>query len=260
VIRAIPTNKGDVVIQVALNGNRAREENAAIPFTVSEMAESARAAVAAGAACVHFHVRANGGRESIDPGDVAAALKAMRHAVPGTPLGVSTAEWIEPLSAQRHQKVSEWDVLPDFASVNFDEAGAVALAELLISRGVGIEAGVGSVLAVENFVGSKLGPRCLRVLLEPEEQEMGGAVAVVGFLEAFLVRGGIKVPHLLHGYRGTAWDFIGIAAARGYDTRIGFEDTVVMPDGTLAPGNGQIIAEAVSLTKTVASRSTASPQ
>jgi uncharacterized protein (DUF849 family) len=239
------------MIQVALNGNRARSENPAIPFTIEEVAESAREAVAAGAGSIHFHARAGDGRESVAAGDVGAALQALREAVPGTPLGVSTAEWIEPDSAERHQKISMWHVLPDFASVNFNEPGSVALAELLISRGVGIEAGLASVLAVQNFVGSKLGPRCLRALLEPEEQDMGAAVAIVGFIEAILIRGGVKIPRLLHGYEETAWNFIGIAAVRGYDTRIGFEDTVKMPDGTPAAGNGEIVSEAVKLTKAV---------
>lgn len=240
------------MIQIALNGARARSENPAIPFTVPEMAASAREAVAAGAGSVHFHVRRSDGQESIAPGDVAIALRAMRGAIPGIPIGISTAEWIEPDSAERHRQVVAWDVLPDFASVNFNEPGAVALAESLISRGVGIEAGLGSVLSVENFVGSKIGPECLRALLEPEEQEMKDVVAVVGILEAFLNRGGLKIPRLLHGYNATAWDFVGLAAARGYDTRIGFEDTVTMPDGSLAPGNGAIIVEAVKLFKSVA--------
>ena len=50
------------MIQVALNGARARSENAAIPFMNAEMAESAREAVAAGAGSIHFHVRASDGR------------------------------------------------------------------------------------------------------------------------------------------------------------------------------------------------------
>jgi uncharacterized protein (DUF849 family) len=239
------------VIQVALNGARARSENPAIPFTVSEMAASAREAVAAGAGSVHFHVRRSDGQESIAAGDVAIALRAMRQAIPGIPIGISTAEWIEPDSAERHRQVVAWDVLPDFASVNFNEPGSVALAESLISRGVGIEAGLGSVLSMENFVGSKIGLRCLRALIEPEEQEMKDAVAVVGILEAFLNRGNVNIPRLLHGYNARAWDFVGLASARGYDTRIGFEDTATMPDGSPAAGNGQLISEAVRLTNIV---------
>jgi uncharacterized protein (DUF849 family) len=245
------------MIQVALNGARARSENAAIPFTVAEMAESARAAVAAGAESVHFHVRGVDGKESIDVADVAAALTAMRAAIPGTPLGISTAEWIEMDSVKRCHLASGWTVLPNFVSINFNEIGSVEMADLMLTRGVGIEAGLGSVLAVENFVGSGLGSRCLRVLVEPEEQEMREAVVVCGLIEAFLNRGGVNIPRLMHGYNATAWDFVGLAAARGCDTRIGFEDTVVMQDGsTPAAGNGEIIAEAVTLYK-LASKSRA---
>lgn len=32
----------------------------------------------------------------------------------------------------------------------------------------------------------------------------------------------------------------------GYDTRIGLEDTLALPDGSLAPGNAELIALAVS--------------
>src|SRR6202034_3978953 len=74
-----------IVIQVALNGARARSENSAIPFTIAEMAESARESIAAGAGCVHFHVRGGDGRESITAGEVATALRAMRQAIPGVP-------------------------------------------------------------------------------------------------------------------------------------------------------------------------------
>jgi uncharacterized protein (DUF849 family) len=34
------------------------------------------------------------------------------------------------------------------------------------------------------------------------------------------------------------------AAARGYDSRVGFEDTLELPDGTLAPNNAVLVAEA----------------
>ncbi len=39
-------------------------------------------------------------------------------------------------------RVSQAAVLPDFASVNFNEPGSVALAEPLMDRGVGVEAGL----------------------------------------------------------------------------------------------------------------------
>ena len=42
----------------------------------------------------------------------------------------------------------------------------------------------------------------------------------------------------------TAWPMISEALARGYGTRIGFEDTLTLPDGSMAARNAVLIAEA----------------
>ena len=217
-------------------------------MTASEMAESAREAVAAGAGCVHFHVRGQDGRETLNAADVAAALKTMRAAIPGTPFGISTAEWILPDSIERQRVISQWTVFPDFISVNFNEIGAEALAASLIERGVGIEAGVGTVRTAELFIGSKLAPDCLRVMIEPEEQDIEEALNVVDYISAFLDRACVKIPRLMHGYEKTVWPFVDAAAQRGYDTRVGFEESLNLPDGSLAPSNAALVAEAVRRT------------
>ena len=45
----------------------------------------------------------------------------------------------------------------------------------------------------------------------------------------------MRGQRLLHGFEAAAWVFIELAAKRGYDTRIGLEDTLVLPD---APARG----------------------
>jgi uncharacterized protein (DUF849 family) len=246
------------MIQAALNGNRTRTENPAIPVTAAELAESAREAVAAGAGSIHFHVRDANGRESLAPSDVAACLHAMRRAIPRTPIGISTAEWIVPDSIERQRIVSEWTVLPDFVSVNFNEIGGECLARSFIERGVGVEAGIGMVRTMQLFMGSKIGPKCLRVLFEPEGQQIECALKVVGYLDAFLDRAALKIPRLTHGYLQTVWPFVDAAAALGHDCRVGFEDTLTMPDGTPAPSNAALVAEAVRRTAALHARIEAS--
>ena len=157
-----------MLIQAALNGARTRTEHPALPLTPGELAKASAESIAAGAGAIHFHVRSPDGRESLSAEDVAKALAAVRSAVPGTPVGVSTGAWILPDTKMRHETVARWRVLPDFASVNFTEEGAAALAELLLSRGIGIEAALSSVRAAELFVSSGLAANCLRVLLEPQ--------------------------------------------------------------------------------------------
>jgi uncharacterized protein (DUF849 family) len=54
----------------------------------------------------------------------------------------------------------------------------------------------------------------------------------------------VKTPRLLHGFGAAAWAFIELAARRGYDTRVGLEDTLVLPDGTRARDNAELVAMA----------------
>jgi uncharacterized protein (DUF849 family) len=234
-----------MLIEVSLNGARTRAEHRLVPCSPQEMAAAAKEAVAAGAGAAHFHVRAADGRESVDADDVARAVQAVRAAIPGIPFGVSTGLWMVRNARERQEKVTAWKTLPDFASVNFNEEGGIALAELLLAKGLGVEAGMGSVLATEKFLESKLALRCRWVLLEPEQQEMDAAVAVVEKIEALLRGAGIALPIILHGLNRTAWDFIEVAAQRGYGTRIGFEDVLTLPDGSQAPSNAALVAEAL---------------
>src|SRR5450755_1997048 len=131
-----------MLIKVALNGGRKRSEHPGIPITAVELGAEAAAAVAAGAGAIHFHARSPDGGESVRPEDVAAGLVGIRTRLPATPVGVSTGAWIEPDVEKRYDAVSRWNVLPDFASVNFKEVGAVELADLLLRKGIKVEAGI----------------------------------------------------------------------------------------------------------------------
>jgi len=234
-----------MLIEVALNGGRTRAEHPQVPCSPEEMAAAAKEAVAAGAGAAHFHVRGADGRESLNAEDVARAVAAVRAAIPGVPFGVSTGLWMVRDARERHDKVAAWKTFPDFASVNFNEEGGIALAEMLLAKGTAVEAGMGSVLATGKFLESKLAARCRWVLLEPEQQEMAAALAVVAKIEEMLRGAGIALPIILHGVGRTAWELIDVAAQRGYDTRIGLEDVLTLPDGKQARGNGELVAEAV---------------
>jgi uncharacterized protein (DUF849 family) len=239
-----------MLIQAALNGGRTRAEHPGIPISPDELAVSARESAAAGAGAIHFHVRGPDGRESLDPDDVARAVTAVRSAVPGTAVGVSTGAWILRDVTLRHEIISRWKVLPDFASVNFKEQGAPALAELLLSRGIGVEAGLCGAEGTEILVKSGLAPNCLRLLLEPFEQTTAAALKTLEDVLRLLDPASARLPLVFHGVNHTSWDLIDIAAARGYDTRVGFEDILTLPDGTQASGNGALVSETVRRTHT----------
>jgi uncharacterized protein (DUF849 family) len=233
-----------MLLKACINGARQASAHPALPTTPASLAEAAAASVAAGAGAVHVHVRGPDRSESLNASDVAATLTAVRAAIRSMPVGVSTGLWIVEDPGKRHALVSAWSVVPDFASVNFNEMGSPALASLLIDRGVGVEAGLPTAAAAEELVRSRLGPRCLRILIEPRGRDVAAALGIVRDIEAVLDRAGITRPRLLHSSGATAWPVIDEAARRGYDTRAGLEDTLEMPDGSTAPDNAAIVAEA----------------
>src|SRR2546427_162820 len=160
------------LIQAAINGRRTRAEHPGVPTTPDQQALAAAECVAAGAGAIHLHVRAPDGRESVAADDVARAVAAMRGAVPGVPIGVSTGAWIVVDSELRLKEVERWTVLPDYASVNFHEDGSRQLAELLHSRSVGIEAGPSDARGGEVLRGSGLAQHCLRGRSEEDTSEL----------------------------------------------------------------------------------------
>jgi uncharacterized protein (DUF849 family) len=238
------------MLQAAINGARGRHEHAALPCTPSEQAESAAACRQQGAEAVHAHVRDGAGRETLAPDAVGALVRALRAAAPGFPAGISTGAWIVPDPKVRLGQVRSWFEQPDFASVNFDETGAVDLAGALLSMGVGVEAGLASSTAAETFVASGLATRCLRVLLEPQDAALAEALATVASIDRVLDGAGVRAPRLLHGTGPTTWPLLAEAARRGYQTRIGLEDTLLLPDGRIAPDNAALVAAALAWRRT----------
>lgn len=233
-----------MLLKVAINGARTPAEHRIIPVTPTRQAEEAAAAVAAGAGAVHVHVCGPDGRESLAPEDIAGTLETIRAACPGTPIGVSTGAWIVQDVSRRLSIIKDWEILPDFASVNIHEEGALHIIRLLLNKGIGVEAGIWNAKAAATLLRSGLTDECLRILIEPAE-EGGSAKANLEEIEATM--GHVGYSRLLHGFGGSAWEFIKLAAERNYDTRIGFEDTLTLPDGSLAKNNAALVAVALRI-------------
>jgi uncharacterized protein (DUF849 family) len=231
------------VLQACLNGRRSRNDHPAVPLTPEELAADARRAVAAGAAELHVHPRASGGADTTDPGAAGATVRAIRAACPRVPLGLTTGLWTTDGDAElRHAQVAAWKHLPDYVSVNLAEPGSVVLCELLAGRGVGIEAGVWNLADAHLLLERGLAP--LRVLVETSDGGAEDPVAAAAEIDELLVGAGLTAPQLHHGAGADAWEMLDVALARGRDVRIGLEDTTLMPDGSVARDNAQLVAEA----------------
>jgi uncharacterized protein (DUF849 family) len=233
-----------MLLKVAIKGKGMPDEHPAIPITPSQQACQAAIAITAGARAIHVHPRDSTGRESLECSNIAATLEAIRTACPGTPVGVSTGAWIVPEIDRRLALIDQWKMLPDFASVNFHEPGAEKTCRLLLEKGVQVEAGIWNHQAAYLFQQSGLSSQCLRILIEPA-QEPWGAKKRLQEIESLLQD--VVGSRLLHGFGASTWEFVALARRGRYDTRIGLEDTLTLPDGTLAKDNGELVAAARQL-------------
>lgn len=245
-----------MLVKACLNGGTTRDSHAGVPQRPEELAADAVAVVRAGAGAIHVHPRDASGAEVLTAGGVLAAVAAVREAVPGVPVGVTTGLWAAGGDVSRRLSlVAGWigEGKPDFASVNLSEPGAVELAGRLGELAIGVEAGVWTVAdadALREF-GSGFGP-LVRILVEPQDRSPSAAVALAAEVEAALDRGGFSgVPRLHHGYGVATWSVLRAAVAMGRDIRVGLEDTVVMADGSPAPGNAALVAAGVALAASV---------
>ncbi|MDH2445396.1 3-keto-5-aminohexanoate cleavage protein [Amnibacterium sp. CER49] len=234
-----------MLLQATLNGPLTRDDHPAVPLAPEELRDDAAACERAGAQAFHVHPRDATGRECTTPAVVDAVVATVRD---GTrwPVGVTTGAWIEPERRRLLQHVHAWRQ-PDYASVNLSEEGALEVAHALLSNAIGVEAGVWTVEDAELLVRSELGDRVLRVLVEPVDVPAADAVAVVDAIHAVLDRGGVTAPRLQHGDGEATWPLVEDAVRRGVDTRIGFEDTLLLPDGTRAASNAELVAAARAL-------------
>ncbi len=237
-----------VFLQVALNGDSTHPETPRTPATI---AEAAHTAVAAGAHSVHVHAFDNFAWETLDGAHCAAVLRAIRARCPETPISLTTSAAIMRDPVARFKMVEAWSELPELVTANQGEPGIVALCELLLSRGVGIEAGLLTSDDARAFVRSGLADRCRRVLIEPLDADPLVAVQHAAEMEEIVVSAGIALPQVHHGYGIACWAVNRRALERGHGIRTGLEDVTLLPDGRSARDNADLVAAAARLIREV---------
>jgi len=238
-----------MIVQACLNGGKRSSDYPAVPTTIQALVADGLKVLRVGASELHLHVRNPSGLESLAPEDVDATIKALREALPGTLIGISTGAWIEKDDDRALAYISRWSVPPDYASVNLREKNAPAVVETLHRRGIGIEAGIADKADAERLVSLGLDQLSLRILVEVSEQDVDRAHAVTDEIMGVLRGAPFPRPVLLHGDNASAWPLLRRALESGLSTRIGFEDVKVLPDGSVAASNSELVAAAVQILK-----------
>jgi uncharacterized protein (DUF849 family) len=228
-----------MAVKACLNGGRTRSEHPAIPQTPNELAADAIAVRRAGAFAVHVHPRDANGAQTMDAAACDAAVAAIRAAVPGVPVGLSTSEAILRDPFARTTAVKSWRQPPDFISVNLSELGWAGVARAALRAGIDVEAGLSTPAEAEELTNSVFAHQVLRALVEVD-----GGVADARAIAQLVPNG---VPQLWHGYGHMTWEVVTAGAAAGHDVRVGLEDVLTLPDGAAATGNAELVTAAVQL-------------
>ncbi|MEJ3654314.1 3-keto-5-aminohexanoate cleavage protein [Pseudonocardia sp. TRM90224] len=240
------------MLQAVLNGSRPEDAHPALPVLARHLARDARAVAREGITAVHVHPRGPNAQETLDPMHVGDAVAAIRAEVPGMEIGVTTGRWIQPDPTKRIEAVLAWGHLgvgkPDVCSVNVHEKGWVDVCAAAASVGIGVELGVWTSGDAVTLRTNGVPPGTTRVLAESTVSDPETAVAEgVRIMRA--LGNELGVPVLLHGEEGGAWPVLEYAMRMELDTRIGFEDVLVLPNGWLATGNEHLVATAFEIEK-----------
>lgn len=239
-------------IAVAPNGaRRTRADHPCLPMNALEIARDAAAALDAGAAMIHLHVRDGTGAHTLDVDLYAEAIASVRDAV-GDDLVVQVTteavgryqpkEQIAVIDALQPESVSIAlrEILPE----NGDESSVAALFERMEKAGtlhqiIIYEAGELSridALAKRGVLPD--GPLAVLAVLGRYSQ----AGATDAEFDAFVAEGIARHQWMACAFGPHETSFMRRAAAAGGHARVGFENNLWLPDGSLAPSNAAIVS------------------
>ena len=247
-----------MILAVAPNGARkTRADHPAVPISPAELAATAAAAQAAGAAMIHLHVRDADQKHSLDVGAYREATAAVREAVGERMVIQVTSEAVGMFSPQ-----------DQMAMVRALQPEAVSLAVRELVPDAGHEDAARDFLAW--LVGAGILPQY--ILYAPEDVERFARLQAAGVVPpgpAFLLfvlgrytPGQRSVPNDLLPYLTAieAWPeaarlpwaicafgpketaCVTAAATLGGHARVGFENNLFLPSGALARDNAELVA------------------
>lgn len=254
----MPSGTAARAIGVAPNGGRkTKSDHSALPVTPSELAETAARCRDAGAAMMHVHVRDRDGRHLLDADAYRAALDAIRGQV-GDGLVLQITSESLGLYAPEQQMAVIRDVRPEAVSLALrefapDAAGEPAFADFL--SWLNAEQVIPQIIlyAPDELLRldamrrrgliSFAEPPVLFVLGRYSTGQRSNPTDLLPFIAP-------EMPRFRHwmtcafGAEETAC--VTAAALMGGHARIGFENNLQLPDGTVASDNAALAAAAVT--------------
>ena len=236
-------------LMVAPNGARpVKKDHPKVPMTISEIVKTGQACYSAGAEAIHFHIRNEKGQHILDSGLCREALNELNKKVPKMHLQITT-EAVGKYSPAEMRKLA-YEVLPPGISI--------AIREMIPSRKPGLE----DIKIYQKL--HEAGTKVQHICYEPEDLDVlsdvlkksklletrvwcmftighySGKVSDPEKIPFFVKK--LKDHNLIADWAVCAFSkeeipCLKTAIKLGGKIRVGFENSLLMPDGSIAPDN-----------------------
>lgn len=249
-----------MILAVAPNGARkTRSDHPAVPISPQELAATAAAARAAGAAMIHLHVRDAAQRHTLDVGAYREAIAAVREAV-GEEIVIQVTSEAVGIFTPKEQMAMVRSLEPEAVSLAVrelipDAAGEAAARDFLawlVAAGILPQYILYAPEDVERFGRLQAsgvippGPAFLLFVLgryTPGQRSVpGDLLPYLRAIEAWPAAARLPWAICAFGPKETAC--VTAAAALGGHARVGFENNLYLPSGALARDNAELVAAA----------------
>ena len=246
-------------LMVAPNGARPmKKDHPAVPITIAEIVETAKACYEAGAGAIHFHIRDDMGQHVLDSELCNKALTELEKKVPNMHLQVTT-EAIGKYLPNEMRKLA-YEVMPPGISIGIREmipsrnptSDDLKLYKSLTDAGTKIQHIcyepedldlLSNLLSMSNI--SKNGVWCLFVI-----GHYSGKVSKPEKIPMFIDRlkeHNINADWAVCAFGNEEISCLKEAIKLGGKIRVGFENSILMPDGEIASNNETKVKAANSL-------------
>lgn len=243
-----------LIVTVAPNGAyKTHEQHPALPMTPSAIAETARACLDAGAAMLHMHVRKPDGAHSLDADAYLAATEAVRKAV-GQEMVIQITTEAAKVYAPPAQMAVVRDVHPEAVSVGLRELHVPAVSDETLSGFFQwlVEADIMTqvILYDEADVRDWQALRERGVIPDGKWSLLfvlgrytAGQTSSPADLLPFLAVHDGAYPWSMCAFGAQEHACAIAAAALGGDARVGFENNLLLKDGSVAPDNAALVRQ-----------------
>ena len=256
-----------LILCVAPNGARkTKEDHPKLPIGPAELAETAAAAKAAGAAMIHAHVRDAAGAHILDVGLYREAIAAIEGAVGRELIVQITTEAVGRYSAAEQRALVE-ELRPEAVSIALREIAPGPAEEDEAGRFLAGLIESGMLLQIILYSPEELA-RLQRLVARgaiPPGWEAGPRLSLLFVLGRYTTgqrsRPSDLLPFLSVGAGRHHWmacafgpgegAVAAVAAGLGGHCRIGFENNFHLADGSIAPDNAALVAQAARAAETL---------